>query len=163
MAPDETLKAIDALKSRADVLYAEPNYILHEEATPNDPFLNQLYGMNLIGAPQAWDVTQGSRNIVVAVIDEGIDRVHPDLQANIWTNPSPGSISGISGDVNGYDFRDNTGNIIAEPHATHVAGTIGAVGNNSNGVAGVNWQVSLMSLRFISDAAGSGTSADALK
>src|SRR5205085_6676040 len=66
-------------------------------------------------------------------------------------------------DVNGYDFRDNTGNVIAEPHATHVAGTIGAVGDNNQGVVGVNWRVSLMSLRFISDAAGSGTSADALK
>jgi subtilisin family serine protease len=163
MAPDETLNTVAALNARDDVLYAEPNYLRHLETTPNDPSFSQLYAMNLIGAPQAWDTTQGNRNIVVAVIDEGIDRIHPDLQANIWTNPSPGSINGISGDVNGYDFRDNTGNIIAEPHATHVAGTIGAVGNNNQGVAGVNWFVSLMSLRFISDSAGSGTSADALK
>jgi subtilisin family serine protease len=111
--------------------------------------------MNLIGAPQAWDVTQGSRNIVVGVIDEGIDRTHPDLQANIWTNPSTGSITGITGDINGYDFRDDTGSIVPETHATHVAGTVGAVGNNALGVTGVNWQVSLMSLRFISDTAGS--------
>jgi subtilisin family serine protease len=163
MAPDQTLETIAALNSRDDVLYAEPNYLRHLELTPNEPSFDQLYAMNLIGAPQAWDTTTGSRNIVVAVIDEGIDRVHPDLQANIWTNPSPGSISGIAGDINGYDFRDNTGNIIAEPHATHVAGTIGAVGNNGAGVAGVNWQVSLMSLRFISDATNSGTSADAMK
>src|SRR5205807_9697002 len=82
MAPDETLKAIEALKSRDDVLYAEPNYVFHEETTtPNDPFFSQLYGMNLIGAPQAWDITQGSRNIVVAVLDEGIDINHQDLQA----------------------------------------------------------------------------------
>ncbi|HYW71954.1 MAG TPA: S8 family serine peptidase [Pyrinomonadaceae bacterium] len=163
MAPEQTLPAVEALKARADVLYAEPNYVRHLERTPNDPSFNQLYGMSLIGAPQAWDVTQGSRNIVVAVIDEGIDVAHPDLQANIWINPSPGSITGIAGDVNGYDFRDHTGNIIAEPHATHVAGTIGAVGNNGVGVTGVNWQVSLMSLRFISDSAGTGTSADAMK
>ncbi|HYX29752.1 MAG TPA: S8 family serine peptidase, partial [Pyrinomonadaceae bacterium] len=162
-APGDTLKAVEALNARDDVLYAEPNYVRHMDVTPNDPSFSQLYAMPLIGAPQAWDITQGSRNIVVAVIDEGIDRTHPDLQANIWTNPSPGSISGISGDVNGYDFRDNTGNIIAEPHATHVAGTIGAVGNNATGVAGVNWQVSLMSLRFISEAAGNGTEADAIK
>ena len=129
-------------------LYAEPNYILHLEATPNDPQFGQLYGLNLIGAPQAWDITQGSRNIVVAVIDEGIDVNHPDLLANIWTNPSPGSIPGIAGDLHGYDFHDNTGTILAEPHATHVAGTVGAVGNNNTGVVGVNWQVSLMSLRF---------------
>jgi len=162
-AAADTLKAVAAFKARDDVLYAEPNYLRRIDMTPNDPSFSQLYAMNLIGAPQAWDVTQGSRNIVVGVIDEGIDRAHPDLQANIWTNPSPGSISGIIGDVNGYDFRDDTGNIIAEPHATHVAGTIGAVGNNNVGVAGVNWQVSLMSLRFISDTAGSGTTADAIK
>jgi len=174
MAPDDTLQSVAALASRNDVIYAEPNYLRHLELLPNDPCFpangptppcqnNSLYAMNLIGAPQAWDITQGDRNIVVAVIDEGIDRTHTDLQANIWTNPSPGSITGISGDVNGYDFRDNTGNIIAEPHATHVAGTVGAVGDNNQGVVGVNWRVSLMSLRFISDAAGSGTSADALK
>jgi subtilisin family serine protease len=162
-APGDTLKAVAALSARDDVLYAEPNYLLHLEATPNDPQFGQLYGMNLIGAPQAWDVTQGSRNIVVAVIDEGMDVNHQDLAANIWTNPVPGSIAGISGDLHGYDFRDNTGTILAEPHATHVAGTVGAVGNNNTGVVGVNWQVSLMSLRFISDALNSGTEADAIK
>jgi subtilisin family serine protease len=163
MAPADTLTAVAALNAREDVLYAEPNYLLHIDATPNDPSFGQLYGLNLIGAQQAWDTTTGNRNIVVAVIDEGVDRTHTDLQANIWTNPSPGSISGISGDVNGYDFRDNTGTIVPETHATHVAGTIGAVGNNNTGVVGVNWQVSLMSLRFISAATNNGTDADAIK
>ena len=163
MSEADTLRAVAALNLRDDVLYAEPNYILRTDVTPNDPSFPQLYGMNLIGAPLAWDVTTGDKKIVAAVIDEGIDRTHQDLQANIWTNPSPGSIAGISGDVNGYDFRDNTGNIIAESHATHVAGTIGAVGNNSTGVVGVNWNVSLMSLRFISEATNSGTDADAIK
>ena len=163
VAADKTWQAIEALKSRDDVLYAEPNYILHEETTvPNDPSFNQLYGMNLIGAPQAWDFTQGSRNIVVAVIDEGIDVSHPDLQANVWTNPSPGSIAGIAGDLHGYDFINNSGTIPAESHATHVGGIIGAVGNNSVGVVGVNWLVSLMSLRFIPEL-GSGTEADAIR
>jgi len=164
MAPEETWKAIEALKTRDDVLYAEPNYILHEETrTPNDPSFNQLYGMNLIGAPQAWDFTQGSRNIVVAVLDEGIDINHEDLQANVWTNPSPGSIPGITGDLHGYDFHDNTGTIAPELHATHVAGTVGAVGNNSVGVTGVNWQTSLMTLRFISAATNTGTESDTIK
>jgi subtilisin family serine protease len=162
-AAADTLKLVAALNARDDVLYAEPNYILHLEATPNDPQFGQLYGLNLIGAPQAWDITQGSRNIVVAVIDEGIDVNHPDLLANIWTNPSPGSIPGIAGDLHGYEFHDNTGTILAEPLATHVSGTVGAVGNNNTGVVGVNWQVSLMSLRFISDATNSGTEADAIK
>ncbi|MDX6575897.1 MAG: hypothetical protein QOE96_1850 [Blastocatellia bacterium] len=163
--PDDTLKAVAALSARDDVLYAEPNYIVHSDATPNDPrFLsNELYGLSKIGAPQAWDITKGSTSIVVGVIDEGIDVSHQDLQANIWTNPSPGSIAGISGDVNGYDFRTNSGAIPAESHATHVAGTIGAVGNNSTGVVGVNWQVSLMSLRFIDQTTNNGTDADAIK
>ncbi|MDX6405868.1 MAG: hypothetical protein QOH70_3323 [Blastocatellia bacterium] len=163
MSTDDTLKAVAALQSRDDVLYAEPNYILHADKTPNDTSFGSLYGMTKIGAPQAWDITTGSTSIVVGVIDEGIDIIHPDLQANIWTNPSPGSIAGISGDVNGYDFRTNNGAIPAESHATHVAGTIGAVGNNSTGVVGVNWQVSLMSLRFIDQATNNGTDADAIK
>src|SRR6266581_232047 len=165
MAPDDTMKAIAALQARDDVLYAEPNYIVHvDTTTPNDPQFSSLYGLTKIGAPQAWDTTQGNRSVVVGIIDEGIDINHPDLQANIWTNPSPGSISGITDDLHGYSFiNPGTGTIPAEPHATHVAGTIGAVGNNSIGVAGVNWQVSLMSLRFINDQTGSGSDADALK
>src|SRR5262245_36259699 len=162
-APADTLKVIAALNAGDDVLYAEPNYIVQPTITPNDPQYPNLYAMPLIGAPQAWDITTGSRNVVVAVIDEGVDLNHQDLAANIWTNPHPGSIPGITNDLHGYDFRGNTGTIVAEPHATHVAGTIGAVGNNSTGVAGVNWQVSLMSLRFISDATGSGTEADAIR
>jgi subtilisin family serine protease len=165
MAPGQTLEAVAALKARDDVLYAEPNYLRHLELTPNDPSFSQLYAMSLIGAPQAWDTTTGSKNIVVAVIDEGIDINHEDLQANIWINPSPGSISGITGDVNGYDFVGNSGTISPELHATHVAGTIGALGNNGKGVVGVNWATSLMSLRFISTSNNppSGTSADAIR
>ncbi|PYS61977.1 MAG: hypothetical protein DMF74_14865, partial [Acidobacteria bacterium] len=174
MAPDDTAKAIAALRVRDDVLYAEPNYLRRAIATPNDqcfppnsssPCFSSLglYGLNKIGAPQAWDTNTGSSSVVVGVVDEGIDVSHPDLQANIWTNPAPGSISGISGDVHGYDFISNSGTIPAEPHATHVAGTIGAVGNNGLGVVGVNWVSSLMSLRFIDDATGSGSTAGAIR
>jgi subtilisin family serine protease len=169
MAPADTMKAVTAFQARDDVLYAEPNYIVHGDKTPNDPrFLtNELYGLAKIGAPQAWDLTTGDRSVVVGVIDEGIDISHPDLVANIWTNPSPGSIAGITGDVNGYDFRNNSGTVFSgnsgEFHATHVAGTIGAVGNNNQGVVGVNWQVSLMSLKFIDYVSNSGTDSDAIK
>jgi subtilisin family serine protease len=156
VAPEETLPAIAELSARSEVLYAEPDYILHTAATPNDPRFTagDQYGLLKISAPAAWDTTTGSSSVVVGVIDEGIDVSHQDLQANIWTNPSPGSIPGISGDVNGYDFLHNTGVISPDDHATHVAGIIGAVGNNGVGVVGVNWQVRLMSLKIL----GGGTS-----
>src|SRR5258705_933276 len=144
VAPEDTMAAIEALKQQPDVLYAEPNYILHVDATPNDTRFSELYGMTKIGAPQAWDTTTGSTNVVIGVVDEGVDINHPDLTPTIWNNPSPGSISGITDDLHGYNFVDNTGTIPAEDHATHVAGIAGARGNNGVGVVGVNWTVSLM-------------------
>ena len=170
MSADDTLQAIEALNKQSDVLYAEPNYLLYEDLTPNDPrFLsNELYGLNLIGAPQAWNTTQGSSGIVVGVIDAGIDRLHQDLAANIWTNPGEIAGNGIDDDgngfiddVNGYNFTNNSGTIPGELHATHVAGTIGAVGNNTIGVVGVNWNVRLMSLKFITGSVGD--TADAIR
>ena len=156
VAPDDTLKAIAALKAQPDVRYAEPDYLTRVDNTPNDVrFLSgELYGMTKIGAPAAWDTTTGSTNIVVGVIDEGIDIGHEDLQANIWTNPAPGSISGITGDLHGYDFVHNSGSIPPEDHGTHVTGIIGAVGNNMLGVVGVNWQTRLISLKAIGQTAG---------
>ncbi|HBB87941.1 MAG TPA: hypothetical protein DC047_10030 [Blastocatellia bacterium] len=163
MAPEQTLDAIEALNKQADVLYAEPNYLLHPDLTPNDPRFvsNELYGLNKIGAPTAWNTSQGSASIVVGVIDEGIDKSHQDLAANIWVNPAetPGDGidndgNGFTDDVNGYNFASNSGTIPGEFHATHVAGTIGAVGNNNIGVVGVNWNVRLMSLRFINGSSG---------
>lgn len=169
VAPEDTMAAIAALKARPDVLYAEPNYLLHLDANPNDPrFLsNELYGLAKVGAPQAWDTIKGSSDtvqagfgsprIVVGVIDEGIDILHQDLAANIWTNPGEGSTpdgldndaNGFVDDLHGYDFALNSGVITPQTHGTHVAGTIGAVGNNATGVVGVNWSVGLMSLKFI--------------
>lgn len=169
VAPEDTMAAIEALKAQPDVLYAEPNYLLHLDATPNDPRFSsgELYGLLKIGAPTAWDTIKGSTDtvqsgfghprIVVGVIDEGIDVVHEDLAANIWTNPGEGAVpdgldndgNGFVDDIHGYDFALNSGTITAQTHGTHVAGTIGAVGNNSTGVVGVNWSVGLMSLKFI--------------
>ncbi len=103
------------------------------------------------------------------MIDEGIDRVHQDLQANMWVNPAETAGNGIDDDgngfiddVNGYNFITNTGNITADFHGTHVGGTVGAVGNNAIGVVGVNWNVRLMSLKFLGGAGGGGTS-DAIR
>jgi subtilisin family serine protease len=151
----DTLAAIGALKQQPDVLYAEPNYILHADNTPNDTQFGNLYGMTKIGAPAAWDTNTGSASVVIGIVDEGIDINHPDLSQNIFTNPSPGAIPGFIGDLHGFNFVDNNGTIPPEDHATHVAGTAGARGNNNLGVVGVNWTVSLMSLRALDPAGGS--------
>ena len=170
VAPEATMEAVAALRKQPDVLYAEPNYILHADDFPNDMhFLaSRQPNLNKIGAPTAWNTTHGSSSIVIAVLDQGIDINHQDLQANIWTNPMPGSsgIPGITGDLHGFNFVANNGTIFngadTESHASHVAGIAGAVGNNALGIAGVNWSVNLMSLKFL-DEQGSGDTADAVK
>jgi Subtilase family/Fervidolysin N-terminal prodomain len=190
VAATETQRAIAALRARPDVIYAEPNYIRHKDNVPNDARYGELWGLNNIAqaggvagvdikAEQAWDVTTGSRSVVVAVIDEGVFVQHQDLQTNIWTNPLEVAGNGVDDDgngfiddVNGFDFFHNDGSVYDGPglnpdgsevdaHGTHVAGTIGAQGNNVNGVVGVNWQVSLMSLKFLGP--DGGTSADAVR
>ncbi len=161
--------------------YMEPNYIVSTDATPNDSSYSSLWGMNNTGqtggtadvdvdAPQAWDITTGSNNIVVGVVDTGIDYTHPDLAANMWRNPGEVAGNGIDDDNNGviddvfgYNAITNSGNPLDDHnHGTHCSGTIGGVGNNGQGVAGVNWNVKLMGLKFLSSS-GSGSIADAIK
>jgi thermitase len=134
--------AIAELKSNPAVAYAEPNWIYHAEATPNDPRYSQLWGLAKINAPLAWNTTTGSGGVTVGVVDTGITTDHLDLAANVV----PG-YDYVQGDT---DPRDYNG------HGTHVAGTIGARGNNAIGVTGVDWQVSLMPVRVL-DANGSGS------
>jgi subtilisin family serine protease len=178
----DTLQAVAALNARPDVLYAEPDYIRRKSAVPNDPRYAEMYSLNNTGqsggtvgvdirAEQAWNTTQGSRNIVVGIVDEGFDINHPDLRDNVWTNPSDDADAGFPGDTHGWDFVhndasvfDNTSGVYPAPdsyngdiddHGTHVAGTIGATGNNGLGVAGINWQVSLMSIKVLGRSGGS--------
>jgi subtilisin family serine protease len=163
--------AAAAFGRRPGVLFAEPNYLYRVAKTPDDPRFADLWGLHDpsdhdIDAPAAWNVTTGSSDVVVAVVDSGIDYNHPDLAANVWRNPGE-TTDGVDNDGNGYvdDVRgwDFVGND-ASPmdlngHGTHVAGTIGARGNNGAGMVGVNWRVKLMALRA-GNAAGNLTNAD---
>lgn len=177
VAPQDTLSAVAALRSQPEVLSAEPNYIMQAAATPNDPLFldSRQFALTLMNAQQAWDVTTGSSSVVVGVIDQGIDHTHQDLQANMWINPAETAGNGVDDDSNGViddihganftPVGPTTGNTFSgldsETHASHVAGIIGARGNNGVGITGVNWNVRLMSLKFL-DAEGFGDTADAI-
>ncbi len=182
--PDlETVPRVVALLGQMKnlVQYAEPDYIMSANIVPNDTSFGNLWGMHNTGinsgvidadidAPEAWALTTGSRSVKVAIIDSGIDQAHPELAPNLWTNPNEIPGNGLDDDGNGYvddirgwDFvsddatpQDDNG------HGTHCAGTIGAVGNNAGGVAGVCWNVSLISLKFL-NSAGDGTISDGIE
>jgi subtilisin family serine protease/subtilase family serine protease len=173
-----------ALAQRADVAYAEPNYVVHVVSEPSDPLFPQLWGLKNTGqavngtpagiagadirASEAWDLTIGSASNVVAIVDTGIDYTHSDLAQNMWSAPAPFTVN-IGGDsitcaagTHGYNAITRTCNPMDDHnHGTHVAGTIGAAGNNNAGVIGVNWVTSMMALKFL-DASGTGTIADAI-
>jgi subtilase family serine protease len=173
-----------ALRNRRDLAFVEPNYVVHAFSDPGDTYFPLLWGLKNIGQPvnggaagtagadiraaAAWDLTVGSASNVVAVVDTGIDYTHSDLAPNMWSAPAPFTVT-----IRGVQITCEAGthgfNAIARTcdpmddhnHGTHVAGTIGAAGNNGAGVAGVNWVTSLMGLKFL-DAAGTGNIADAI-
>jgi subtilisin family serine protease len=114
------------------------------------------------GALKAWRVSTGSRSIVIGEADTGVDYTHPDLAANIWTNP--GGIGGCAAGTHGYDVMDDSCDPLDEDktyggHGTHVAGIMGAVGNNGIGVAGINWQTTILPVKWLSTANSGSTSA----
>lgn len=168
-------EALAELNSNPDVLYAEPNYIARKSQIPNDPRFSEQWGMSAISAPQAWDLTTGSSSLIVATLDTGIDYRHPDLLDNLWVNSGEIPNNGIDDDVDG--IIDNVNGIVinggivggnpmdddfADTHGTHVAGIIGATGNNAIGVSGVNWRVKLMPIKFLHGPLGEGDLADAV-
>jgi subtilisin family serine protease len=166
--------ALASLQRNPDVLYAQPNFYYRLAALPNDPRLPELWGLQNTGqpvrgtsgaagadidAPEAWDVTTGSRAVTVAIADSGVAYDHPDLQPNLWRNPGESGggresngrdddHDGLIDDWRGWDFADNDNDPRdLNDHGTHVAGIVGARGNNGLGTTGVDWQVSLMALR----------------
>jgi len=145
-----TAELLQALEGNPAVLAASPNYRVYATRTPNDPGFtnNSLWGLNAIRAPAAWDRSVGSRSVYVAVLDSGINYNHEDLTANMGRD--------LSGRY-GWDFWNNDDNPMDDNgHGTHVAGTIGAVGNNDLGVTGVNWEVSLLAVKVL-DSNGDGS------
>ncbi|MBI2933691.1 MAG: S8 family serine peptidase [Planctomycetes bacterium] len=177
----EAREAVRELSRHPDVEYVEPNFVVNTfDQIPNDPSFSQLWGLHNTGqtggtpdddidAPAAWDLGTGSAQVVVGVIDTGIDYRHPDLAANMWVNSDeiPGNNAdddgnGFVDDVYGYDFYNDDGAPLDDHfHGTHVSGTIGGVGNNGVGVAGVCWTVRLMGLKFLGSG-GSGDTGDAV-
>ncbi len=175
MSVDE---AILKYRSNPAVEYAEPNYLYWLKAIPNDAQFDTLWGLHNTGqtvngargtpdadidAPEAWDISTGSPEVTIAVIDSGIAYDHPDLAPNIWTNPGEIAGNGIDDDgngfvddVHGWDFhmndRDPMDPIDLNPggnpgHGTHVAGIIAGAGNNGSGITGVMWTAKLMALK----------------
>jgi subtilisin family serine protease/Tol biopolymer transport system component len=147
--------AVAWLRRRPEVLVAEPNHGYELHTAADDPERGRLYGLDQIGAPAAWAYEVGDSNVVVAVLDTGIDPTHPDLAPNLWRNPRerPGNGfdddgNGWVDDVHGVDVVDGDGDPTDDAgHGTHVAGTIGAAGNNGRGVVGVCRQVRVMAVR----------------
>jgi subtilisin family serine protease len=175
--PDETDAATEELLRQRAVQYVEPNFVLHASRLPNDRLFGEQWGLRNVGqyggkagadvgATGAWDVTTGA-DVTVAVVDTGIDFAHADLAANAWTNPADPTNgvdddhNGFVDDVHGADFVDEDSNPNDDAgHGSHVAGIIGAKGNNAIGVTGLDWDVKLMGLKFL-DADGEGNTADA--
>jgi len=168
-------QVLTRLREEPEVEWAEPNYRRYPMKLPNDQMFGSQWHLDNRGqsggtpgadiqAVDAWDMTTGNSDVVVAILDSGIDYTHPDLRKNMWHNPgedwtaedTPGN-NGIDDDHNGYiddyfgiDAVNESGNPIDTlGHGTHVAGIVGAVGNNGVGITGVTWHVQLMALKFL--------------
>jgi subtilisin family serine protease/DNA-binding beta-propeller fold protein YncE len=174
-------QALDRLRAEPNLEYAEPDYILHADRIPDDPMLAQQWVVRNTGQTggtpgddldmlRAWNVTTGSHDVIVAVIDSGIDPSHPDLRDNLYVNPGeiPGNGidddgNGLVDDVSGWDFANGDNDPFDDLfHGTHVSGIIGAVGDNGVGVAGMAWHVRILPCKFL-NSEGQGFSSDAIR
>ena len=183
---NQVLGVVRRLRRYREVVYAEPDYLMRGDATPNDPLFPLQWGSSNTGQPvpaqesaqvlgppaagtpgaddgalKAWQVSTGSRSIVIGETDTGVAYTHPDLAANIWSNP--GGIFGCPAGTHGYNVLSPKS---CDPmdedktyggHGTHVAGIMGAVGNNGIGVAGMNWQTTILPVKWMTNASAGGT------
>ncbi len=151
------------LAASESIEWAEPEFVYELAFTPNDPSFTagSQYNLNIINAQQAWDVTTGSEDIVIAVIDTGVDWEHEDLAGNIWINEAefnglPGvddDLNGFVDDIRGWDYNgtdgppDNNPREEGDVHGTHVAGIAGAATNNSTGIASIGYNCKIMAIK----------------
>ena len=166
--------ALAYYSSRADVEYAQKNFIYRPVTTPNDLLYGGQWALAHMNAPTAWDKTTGRFTVVVALIDTGVDYTHPDLALNIWTNPAEAGVKCTDGvnddpqnDVDGlpfvddcrgwnfWDFNNDPMDLIG--HGTEMAGAIGAMGNDAIGIAGANWDIQIMPLKVTAPDSSSTT------
>jgi subtilisin family serine protease len=148
----DVLQATEVLSRNPAVAFAEPDYLAHVIATPNDPQYSDQWGLVQINASAAWEQSTGSSDVVIAVIDAGLDTSHPDLASQLWENP--GEIAGNGqdddnngcvDDLHGWNIVDDSANLSdSTGHGTQVAGVIAAETNNGEGIAGVCWNCHLM-------------------
>ncbi|MCX6606720.1 MAG: S8 family serine peptidase, partial [Acidobacteria bacterium] len=169
-------EVLEQLSQHPDVEYVEPDYILTASKFPNDPLFANLWGLRNtvlsgadISATLAWDITTGSKGVMVGIIDTGVDFTHPDLTANVWTAPRAFTVT-VGGSQTVTCAAGTRGfNAITKAcvpmddngHGTHVAGTIAGAGNNGSGVTGINWTGAVLPLKFL-DASGSGSTSNAI-
>ncbi len=184
-ASKSTATLIQELKNDPNILVAEPNYIrVVSSLQPNDPYYTNLWALNNTGQTvnattgtrdadihftAAWNLARPpTREVIVAVLDTGLDAGHPDIISNLWTNPGEitnndvdDDSNGFTDDIHGFNFADHNGNIAdSGSHGSHVAGTIAATGNNSLGIIGVNFHAKIMTLKVSNDGSSIQTSAE---
>ncbi len=171
----------EQIVQHASVIYAEPDYIYHALDTVNDPRFSDLWALENVGqqggkidadinAQSMWDIQKGNPNVVVGIIDTGVDYTHQDLTESMWTNSGEIAGNGRDDDNNGYiddihgvnAIKDNGDPMDDNIHGTHVAGTIGARGNNNLGVVGVARDIRIAACKFLSKS-GSGGISDAIQ